>query len=89
MKVFYSHQCGDYVVDAMCECGHLKREHGSMSTRVGQGKKGRILRRPNEGSCCKGKCPCPRFTWDRWVTATEFMALHMPDNVEELVEMTC
>lgn len=68
IKPFFSRQLQDYVVDEMCECGHLKSDHGSLNRRIND----RVVRLSrDEGSCCKGKCKCPHFTWERWVTADE------------------
>jgi hypothetical protein len=82
--VFYSREHGDWIVEEMCECGHLKREHGSNLLPLGNGRK---LRVPNGGNCCANSCDCPRFTWDRFVTISEFIRDHLPENVDELVEM--
>lgn len=68
MTSFYSRERGDYVVDAVCECGHLKREHGSKLRPLGRG---RSLRLPNDGNCCAHQCDCERFTWAGWATAEE------------------
>jgi hypothetical protein len=67
-KVFYSRELGDYVVDERCECGHPKREHGSVLKKLPENK---LLRVPNDGSCCSGQCACTHFRWAGWVTATE------------------
>ena len=67
-KVFFSNELNDYVVDALCACGHLERDHGSQLKPAGHKK----VRLPHDGSCCVGRCPCPKFRWVRWVTATGF-----------------
>lgn len=70
--VFYSHALGDHVVDGVCECGHLEREHGSKLESASDGFSRRL---PHAGSCCAGKenrCACKKFRWVRWMTATEF-----------------
>lgn len=84
MKVFYSREVGDFVVDALCECGHLKREHGSLLLPLPHG---RMLRLPNDGSCCTRLCVCKRFTWAKWVTATEFEKMISPEKHRELALM--
>lgn len=67
-RLFFSRVLGDYVVDEMCECGHLKSEHGSRTTRIGGS---RMLRQANDGSCCKGRCECKQFTFARFVGLEE------------------
>lgn len=64
----YSKARGDYIVGSMCECGHLEREHGSQTLSL---PNNRMLRKPHDGNCCRGKCFCKRFTWARFVTLTE------------------
>lgn len=68
----FSKAKGDYIVGSMCECGHLERDHGSQTLRISNN---RMLRRPHDGNCCKGKCACKRFTWARFVTLTEMAAM--------------
>lgn len=68
VKLRYSKAHKDYIVDELCQCGHLRRDHGSKSRRVGES----LCRLPQHGNCCSGQCACPRFTWARFVTATEF-----------------
>lgn len=66
--LFFSRQLGDYVTDAMCECGHLQSEHGSLVMRVGLRN---LIRSGHDGDCCEGACDCSKFTWVRWVTIEE------------------
>jgi hypothetical protein len=77
-KVFYSIVLSDFVVDAVCECGHLERDHGSQIKPFGLKK----IRIHDGGSCCAGKCQCQQFRWLRWMTATEF-ANNLPLKQEE------
>lgn len=65
-KIFYSRELGDFVVDSLCECGHLERDHGS---HLISGK----IRVHDGGSCCVKQCECLKFTWYRWVTIKEFL----------------
>jgi len=66
--VFYSEQLGDYVVDELCKCGHLKSEHGSKLTKINEKA---TLREPHNGSCCTGGCACAQFAFARYVTVEE------------------
>ena len=67
-KVFFSNQLNDYVADEMCECGHLKSEHGSLTRRI----KGKIHRIATEGNCCaSGHCDCSQYTFARFVSIKE------------------
>ncbi len=66
--LFYSESLEDVVVDSVCKCGHLERDHGSQTHKIN----GKMIRIHDGGSCCVGKCSCKHFQWDRWVTATEF-----------------
>ena len=66
--VFYSIQLNDFVVDAICECGHLKTDHGSKLLKIANNKS---VRFNNDGNCCDGQCCCEKFTWQRWATAKE------------------
>lgn len=66
-SIFYSERLGDFVVDEMCECGHLKSDHGSLNVRLDES----IVREPNDGSCCAGSCHCEKFTFARFVTLEE------------------
>jgi hypothetical protein len=68
MARFFSIQLNDLVVEEMCECGHLKREHGSTLTKLSSSIS---VRNPHGGNCCARHCKCARFIWSRWVTATE------------------
>lgn len=67
-SIFFSEQLGDYIVDELCKCNHLKSEHGSKVTRMDGGS---MLRDPNKGSCCSGGCCCKRFKFERFVTVAE------------------
>lgn len=67
-KGIFIRRSGEVVVDSMCKCGHLESEHGSKSTRLPDGA---LLREEGHGNCCKGKCACARFTWERFVTLDE------------------
>ncbi len=67
-KTFFSKSLQDVVVDGVCECGHLERDHGGQTVRVGKN----MTRVREGGSCCVGKCICSHFVWARWMTATEF-----------------
>lgn len=79
-RVFFSRELGDYVVDAMCDCGHLRREHGSKLLRI---SKEQMVRMPHDGNCRHDDdCACERFTWARWVSATEFEAMFQPTQEE-------
>jgi hypothetical protein len=71
MKTFYSNQLNDFVADEMCQCGHLKSEHGSLTKRI----KNILLRNPNSGSCCGFHCECKRFVFSRFVTVDERISL--------------
>lgn len=84
MKVFFSREMGDYVVDEKCVCGHPKREHGSVLKKINHDRSVRI---PHDGNCCKGKCRCKSFKWAGWVTATEAAAAVPAGMFEEAVEM--
>ena len=66
-SIFFSEQLGDYVVDELCKCNHLKSEHGSKITKMGDF----MLREHNEGSCCSGGCVCKQFKFERFVTVVE------------------
>lgn len=70
-KPFYCHSVNDVVIDGVCECGHLERDHGSRLKVI---DKDNTLRESHGGGCCADKCNCPRFTWKRWMTITEFAA---------------
>lgn len=70
-SIFYSERLGDFVVDEMCQCGHLKSEHGSLLHKI----KDTLVREANDGSCCSGKCGCRRFTFTRHVTVEERVSL--------------
>jgi len=69
LKVFYSRQLDDFVVNEMCQCGHFKSEHGSLVKKIRQ----TLLRQPSEGNCCSSHCDCDckQFTFARYVTADE------------------
>jgi len=69
LKVFYSRQLNDFVVNEMCQCGHLKSDHGSLARKIYQ----TIVRQPNDGNCCSSNCNCDcnQFTFARFVTADE------------------
>lgn len=73
-KVFFSRELGDFVVDERCVCGHMKRDHGSKLIHISAE---RMVRLPNDGNCCKGKCDCVKFRWAGWVTASEFEATEL------------
>jgi hypothetical protein len=77
-KVFFSQSLNDFVVDAVCECGHLERDHGSQVKDFGTKK----IRVHDGGNCCVGICACSHFRWARWITATEF-AENVPVKQEE------
>ena len=66
-SIFFSKHLGDYVVDEMCKCNHLKSEHGSRVKMMGDS----MLRDPHKGSCCCGSCVCKKFNFERYVTITE------------------
>jgi hypothetical protein len=83
---FYSRQLGDVVVDEMCVCGHLKRDHGSVLKKIDSEKS---LRLPHEGNCCDGECECPHFVWDRWVTASEMEQSITPAQRKEFKRREC
>lgn len=74
-KIFYSKMLKDFVVDSMCVCGHLQRNHGSKTIRVNRVT---MVREANDGSCCCGDCPCGQFTWERFVTVTEMERILFP-----------
>ena len=80
VKIRYSKARGDYIVGSMCECGHLERDHGSQTLKL---PNNRLLRRPHDGNCCKGKCACRRFTWAKFVTLTEMATLDQPKERRE------
>jgi len=67
MKAFFSRQLDAFVVNEMCECGHLKTDHGSKLHR----RQTTMIREPNGGNCCSSDCACDRFTFARFVTADE------------------
>lgn len=66
-SIFYSDQLGDYAVDELCKCGHLKSEHGSKVTNL----KSKIFRESHGGSCCCGSCNCKKFQFSRYVGVKE------------------
>jgi hypothetical protein len=70
--VFFSRAQGDFVVDELCTCGHLKRDHGSKLKPVCRGSKLKF-RLPHDGNCCAGTCPCPHFTFARHIGVEEFL----------------
>ena len=65
MNVFYSKQIQNFVSDEMCECGHLKSEHGSLTHRT----KDKMIRESSDGNCCS--CACKKFTFHRFVSIDE------------------
>jgi hypothetical protein len=68
MKVlFYSRSRGDFVVDEMCRCGHLKSKHGSLIHKT----KNAMIRDPSDGSCCSDHCECGQFTFVEFVTISD------------------
>lgn len=70
-RPYFDHAANDYVMDEMCQCGHLKSDHGSLlvSLRHSQGRK---LRLRDDGSCCKQDCHCTKFRWIRFVYTDEY-----------------
>ncbi len=66
-SIFYSERLGDFVVDEMCQCGHLKSEHGSLLHKI----KGTLIREANDGGCCSGHCECRQFRFARYVAVEE------------------
>jgi hypothetical protein len=82
LKIFYSHSLGDFVVDAVCDCGHLERDHGSFLS----GKKSNKTRVHDGGSCCVNKCECMKFTWSRWMTISEFLKNFSTNQEKRLAE---
>lgn len=70
-NIRYSNLRGDYVVDSLCTCGHLERDHGSKTVPLVGSKK---LRDAHSGSCCCSDCGCRQFTYARDVTLEEFRA---------------
>jgi len=68
MSPFFSEKLGDFVVNSVCGCGHLETEHGSLLV-------GGIKVENHGGSCCKGRCGCEKFTWERWATTEEAAAI--------------
>lgn len=77
-RIFFSRRLDDFVLDAVCECGHLERDHGSHSKNIGRKK----LRLHDGGNCCVESCGCHHFRWARWLTATEF-AQNLPAKQED------
>ena len=67
-SIYYSERHGDYVSDEMCECGHLKSEHGSKLMPLNGST---TIRESNEGSCCNGVCACGQFSFARFVLLEE------------------
>lgn len=67
MKMFFSRQLNDYVVDEMCVCGHLKSLHGSLLHKFSNS----MIREHSDGNCCSGRCNCPQYTFERFVAAEE------------------
>jgi hypothetical protein len=70
-KPYYDPATNDFVFDEVCQCGHLKSEHGSMLVKLQQSG-GSSLRLPDDGNCCKGQCNCAKFVWIRFVFTDEF-----------------
>lgn len=66
-SIFFSEQIGDYVVDELCKCGHLKSEHGSKTINM----KGYMFRESGKGNCCGGGCVCKKFIFARFVAINE------------------
>ena len=62
---FYDAHTNDFVLAAMCVCGHLHNVHGSLVTKT----KTEMYRMSFEGNCCS--CNCPKFRWSRWVKTKE------------------
>jgi hypothetical protein len=81
--VFFSKALNDFVVDGVCKCGHLERDHGSQMKKLAKGKDIRVS---DGGSCCVGSCSCHHFTWVKWITATEFAETLPSSQIERLVE---
>lgn len=77
-RVFFSRRLDDFVLDAVCECGHLERDHGSHLKNIGRRK----IRLHDGGNCCVESCGCHHFRWARWLTATEF-AQNLPAKQED------
>ncbi len=69
--LFYSKVLKDFVVDGVCQCGHLEREHGSVLTQPDA--LGTRFREAHGGNCVSEECSCPKFRWERWITQSEFM----------------
>jgi hypothetical protein len=68
MYPFYSKARKDFVVDALCECGHLHTEHDSIFFHVDEHT---IVREYMEGKCCCEDCSCQRFRWSNWVLSKD------------------
>lgn len=82
--LFHSKALNDVVVDGVCECGHLERDHGSQMMKIGNEN----IRVGEGGSCCVGQCGCSHFRWVRWMTATEFSET-LPTNQEDRLNGCC
>lgn len=67
-KMLFSKALDDFIVGSVCECAHLKSDHGSKSTSESDGV---IFREEEGGSCCKKGCSCSKFTWYRFITLKE------------------
>lgn len=70
-KPYFDHVQNDYVMDEMCQCGHLKSDHGSLTVKLRQSQ-GRSYRLPDDGSCCAPGCGCKKFRWARFVFTDEY-----------------
>lgn len=75
--LFYSKILNDFVVDSLCECGHLESQHGSFLQDIGEEKKIRVN---SGGSCCFDKCFCEKFIWMRWVCLEEYLQKYIRTN---------
>lgn len=70
MKPFFNVLMNDYVIDSVCQCGHLERDHGSINHKL----KDNILTRIDDGgTCCVENCKCLHFCWKKWLTLEGFI----------------
>jgi hypothetical protein len=67
---YFCEPVGDFVFDEMCECGHLRSEHGSLTLPIKHSNK--RVRVHDHGSCCASGCACTRFTWTRFIFTDEY-----------------